>query len=145
MATLCNGSILTIIHGYRYVFFRVCLEFHMHLTRYAKMQVAHAPGMPGAFSQPPASKETFPAFPAHAQPQFGVSDTSLMGHHLPLSQCRQKGVITIIIEDIFYVDEHGNVLPLTATLMHNYQAAVRNEKIHFRRKINFSSSTRWKW
>ena len=28
------------------------------LTRYVKLQVAHAPGMPGPFSAPPASKET---------------------------------------------------------------------------------------
>ena len=29
------------------------------LTRYAKLQVAHAPGMPGTFSSPPTSKEIF--------------------------------------------------------------------------------------
>ena len=28
------------------------------LTRYAKLRVAHAPGMPGTFSPPPTSKET---------------------------------------------------------------------------------------
>ena len=65
------------------------------LTRYVKLRVAHAPGMPGTFSPPPISKgrtpacitarawrtcrdacrdrypsvvgKTFPAFPAHAQ------------------------------------------------------------------------------
>ena len=30
------------------------------LTRYAKLWVAHAPGMPGTFSPPPTSKETDP-------------------------------------------------------------------------------------
>ena len=78
---------------------------HGPLTRYAKLQVAHAPGMPGTF--PPAADfegnrylaipacitarawrtcrdacrdrlpavtgKTFPAFPAHAHPQFCVS------------------------------------------------------------------------
>ena len=83
----------------------VWLLRHGPLTRYAKLQVAHAPGMPGTF--PPAADfegnrylaipacitarawrtcrdacrgrlpavtgKTFPAFPAHAHPQFGVS------------------------------------------------------------------------
>ena len=31
---------------------------HGPLTRYAKLQVAHAPGMPGTFSPPPISNET---------------------------------------------------------------------------------------
>ena len=75
------------------------------LTRYAKLQVAHAPGMPGTFSPaadfegnrylaipacitarawrtccdacrdrlPAVTGKTFPAFPAHAHPQFCVS------------------------------------------------------------------------
>ena len=30
-----------------------CKEFHGPLTRYAKLPVAHAPGMPGTFSPPP--------------------------------------------------------------------------------------------
>ena len=81
------------------------LDLHGPLTRYAKLQVAHAPGMPGTF--PPAADfegnrylaipacitarawrtcrdacrdrlpavtgKTFPAFPAHAHPQFCVS------------------------------------------------------------------------
>ena len=72
---------------------------HGPLTRYTKLRVAHAPGMPGKLSPPPTSEETpsersrhasrhvhthvlwcnsgsltrmggetFPAFPAHAQP-----------------------------------------------------------------------------
>ena len=31
--------------------------FHGPLTRYVKLRVAHAPGMPGTFSPPPTSKE----------------------------------------------------------------------------------------
>ena len=31
---------------------------HWPLTRYVKLRVAHAPGMPGTFSPPPTSKET---------------------------------------------------------------------------------------
>ena len=31
---------------------------HGPLTIYVKLQVAHAPGMPGTFSSPPASKKT---------------------------------------------------------------------------------------
>ena len=78
---------------------------HGPLTRYAKLQVAHAPGMPGTFSPaadfegnrylaipacitarawrtcrdacrdrlPAVTGKTFPAFPAHAHPQFCVS------------------------------------------------------------------------
>ena len=78
---------------------------HGPLTRYVKLQVAHAPGMPGTFSPAANFKEnrllaipacitarawrtcrdacrdrlhavtgkTFPAFPAHAHPQFYVS------------------------------------------------------------------------
>ena len=78
---------------------------HGPLTRYVKLQVAHAPGMPGTFSPAADFKEnrliaipacitarawrtcrdacrdrlhavtgkTFPAFPAHAHPQFYVS------------------------------------------------------------------------
>ena len=78
--------------------------FHGPLTRYAKLQVAHAPGMPGTFTPaadfegncflaipacitaralrtcrdacrdrlPAATGKTFPAFPAHAHPQFCV-------------------------------------------------------------------------
>ena len=74
------------------------------LTRYAKLRVAHAPGMPGTFSRdadfkikrglaipacitarasrtcrdacrnclPTVAGKTFPAFPAHAHPQFYV-------------------------------------------------------------------------
>ena len=85
---------------------------HGTLTRYVKLQVAHAPGMPGTF--PPAADfkenrllaipacitarasrtcrdacrdrlhavtgKTFPAFPAHAHPQFYVSGKRPMGH-----------------------------------------------------------------
>ena len=79
-------------------------EHNGPLTRYVKLQVAHAPGIPGTFPPPPTSKETaskrsrrasrhvrdasgvmhvgiayprwrgktFPAFPAHAHPQFYV-------------------------------------------------------------------------
>ena len=84
-----------------------CCTLHHHgpLTRYAKLQVAHAPGMPGTFSPaadfegnrylaipacitarawrtcrdacrdrlPAVTGKTFPAFPAHAHPQFCVS------------------------------------------------------------------------
>ena len=32
--------------------------FHGLLTRYVKLRVAHAPGMPGTFSPPPTSKKT---------------------------------------------------------------------------------------
>ena len=32
--------------------------FHGPLTRYVKLRVAHAPGMPGTFSPPPTTKET---------------------------------------------------------------------------------------
>ena len=78
---------------------------HGPLTRYVKLQVAHAPGMPGTFSptadfkwnrwlaipacitarawrtcrdacrdrSPAVTGKTFPAFPAHAHPQFCVS------------------------------------------------------------------------
>ena len=50
------------------------------LTRYEKLRVAHAPGMPGTFSRPPTSNETVSsrsrhasrhvrhAFPLHAPP-----------------------------------------------------------------------------
>ena len=31
---------------------------HGPLTRYVKLGIAHAPGMPGTFSPPPTSKET---------------------------------------------------------------------------------------
>ena len=31
---------------------------HEPLTRYVKLRVAHAPGMPGTFFPPPTSKET---------------------------------------------------------------------------------------
>ena len=34
------------------------IAMHGSLTRYAKLQVVHAPGMPGTFSPPPTSKET---------------------------------------------------------------------------------------
>ena len=30
-----------------------CMKAHKHLTRYIQLCVAHAPGMPGTFSQPP--------------------------------------------------------------------------------------------
>ena len=86
---------------------RFCAAVFCHgpLTRYVKLQVAHAPGMPGTFSPAADFKEnrllaipacitasasrtcrdacrdrlhavtgkTFPAFPAHAHPQFYVS------------------------------------------------------------------------
>ena len=31
---------------------------HVPLTRYVKLRVVHAPGMPGTFSPPPTSKKT---------------------------------------------------------------------------------------
>ena len=84
---------------------------HGPLTRYVKLQVAHAPGMPGTFSPAADFKEnrllaipacitarawrtcrdacrdrlhavtgkTFPAFPAHAHPQFYVSGKRPIG------------------------------------------------------------------
>ena len=39
---------------------------HGPLTRYAKSRVAHAPGMPGAFSPPPTPRETANKQPRHA-------------------------------------------------------------------------------
>ena len=107
---------LTLIIGILYVSFikqhpiNDCVLYyiaivHGPLTRYVKLQVAHAPGMPGTFSYAadfngnrylatPAcitarawrtcrdacrdrlhavTGKTFPAFPAHAHPQFCVS------------------------------------------------------------------------
>ena len=79
---------------------RIWQRHHGPLTRYVKLRVAHAPGMPGMFSPPPRisypdmhhgtcvthvpwymprsltsgwREKKFPAFPAHAQPQFYVS------------------------------------------------------------------------
>ena len=37
---------------------QVYSDLHGPLTRYVKLCVAHAPGMPGTFSPPPTSKET---------------------------------------------------------------------------------------
>ena len=42
------------------------VSFNGHLTRYAKLRVAHAPGMPGTFSPPPISKETTSQWSRHA-------------------------------------------------------------------------------
>ena len=39
---------------------------HGFLTRYAKLRVAHAPGMPGTFSLPPTSKENASQRSRHA-------------------------------------------------------------------------------
>ena len=39
---------------------------HGPLTRYVKLQVAHAPGMPGTFSPPPTSKEAVSKRSQHA-------------------------------------------------------------------------------
>ena len=41
-------------------------QFHGPLTRYAKLRVAHAPGMPRTFSPPPTSKETASERSRHA-------------------------------------------------------------------------------
>ena len=106
-----------IIHGFQGSFTgkgnHIMLR-HGSLTRYAKLQFAHAPGMPGTF--PPAADfegnrylaipacitarawrtcrdacrdrlpavtgKTFPAFPAHAHPQFCVSGKR------PMFKCR---------------------------------------------------------
>ena len=86
---------------------------HGPLTRYAKLRVAHAPGMPGTFSPdaefkgkrglaipacitarasrtcrdacrdclPAVAGKTFPAFPAHAHPQFYVFGKRPMVSH----------------------------------------------------------------
>ena len=53
---------------YVYIYLCICsttllliaciIDFHGPLTRYVKLRVAHAPGMPGTFSPPPTSKET---------------------------------------------------------------------------------------
>ena len=40
--------------------------------------------------------------------------------------CLDEALIIAIIEDFFDVEEHGNVLPLTATLINNHQEAVLN-------------------
>ena len=42
------------------------LIWHRPLTRYVKLCVAHAPGMPGTFSPPPTSKETASLRSQHA-------------------------------------------------------------------------------
>ena len=94
-------------------------NYHGPLTRYVKLQVAHAPGMPGTFSYAadfngnrylatPAcitarawrtcrdacrdrlhavTGKTFPAFPAHAHPQFCVSGKRPMD---PMSELHTK-------------------------------------------------------
>ena len=92
-------------HQHHYCHHDMIIHQHGPLARYARLRVAHAPGMPGTFS--PSSQvsdpdmhhgtcvthvpwcmpgsltsgflwnrrrgETFPAFPAHAHPQFYVS------------------------------------------------------------------------
>ena len=50
------------VAGFRYVLYRrqissSGLRLHGPLTRYVKLRVVHAPGMPGIFSPPPTSKE----------------------------------------------------------------------------------------
>ena len=44
--------------NHRYSIDLFWLLLHGPLTRYVKLRVAHAPGMPGTFSPPPISKET---------------------------------------------------------------------------------------
>ena len=45
------------------------LQLHGPLTRYVKLRVAHAPGMPGTFSPPQTSKETVGSRSRHASRQ----------------------------------------------------------------------------
>ena len=51
---------------------------HGPLTRYVKLRVAHAPGMPGTFSPPPTSKETASLRSRHASRH--VRDARAMMH-----------------------------------------------------------------
>ena len=55
-------------HRHRSAAPRVSIEitYNGPLTRYAKLRVAHAPGMPGMFSPPPTSKETASKRSRHA-------------------------------------------------------------------------------
>ena len=52
--------------------------YHGTLTRYVKLRVAHAPGMPGKFSPPPTSKETASKGSRHASRH--VRDTRAVMH-----------------------------------------------------------------
>ena len=99
------------------------------LTRYVKLQVAHAPGIPGAFSPaadfkgnrylaipacitarasrtcrdacrdrlPAVAGKTFPAFPAHAHPQFYVSGkrpmAASLNKQIPNTTCSCLGFL----------------------------------------------------
>ena len=57
---ICPGMTACNIHSMNYLWHPKTGNCFGHgpLTRYVKLRVAHAPGMPGAFSQPPTSKET---------------------------------------------------------------------------------------
>ena len=53
--------VVTLAENLRYPFAHVrrgCFTGNGPLTRYVKLRVAHAPGMPGTFFPPPTSKET---------------------------------------------------------------------------------------
>ena len=103
----------------------VIMRPHGPLTRYVKLQVAHAPGMPGTFSpaadfkgnrklaipvcitarawrtcrdacrdrSPAVTGKMFPAFPAHAHPQFCVSGKR------PIMITRLIGIFIAITND----------------------------------------------
>ena len=74
----------------------VCLgyfntERHRHgpLTRYVKLRVVHAPGMPGMFSSPPTSKETASWRSRHASRHVHHAGT-LMHVGITDPRCRRK-------------------------------------------------------
>ena len=49
-----------------YIYIHLCLLTNGPLTRYPKLRVAHAPGLPGTFPPPPTSKETASKRSRHA-------------------------------------------------------------------------------
>ena len=53
-------------HKFREISFVNNIDFHGSLTKYGKLRVAHAPGMPGMFPTPPISNETTSLRSRHA-------------------------------------------------------------------------------
>ena len=79
---------------------RITPPFHGPLTRYVKLRVAHAPGMPGTFSLSPGSKETASSQSRHAPRHVrhalavmhvGIANPRWRGKHFRHSRRRCNG------------------------------------------------------
>ena len=104
------------------------VQYHGPLTRYIKLRVALAPGMPGKFSPPPTSNETAGYRDARAVMHVGIVNPRFLGKRSRHSRRMRNPQ--------FYV---SGKRPIETTRIHGLHKSTRHWYDHSKPKAQHSS------